>query len=192
MKVLVFAIVVALGLAAGLWRLSRDTEPFVPPRHEAAVRQAPGSAAVAVPRPPVVPRVAPTPEPEPKPKVSERANASPETEVAVERARLQARFAGELSDPAWATVARQDLTADLGRVDSNDVRIESIECRTSLCRAELVVASAAAGGAFLDTWLHQRAWTGPGFAATDQTRTDGASHLIVFLGRPGTDLARAD
>ncbi|HEY6224735.1 MAG TPA: hypothetical protein VIW26_13190, partial [Gemmatimonadales bacterium] len=154
------------------------------------VRRGQDMPAVAAPRPRAVPPTAPARQPEPS--IPERADASPEAEIAVERDRLQARFTAERADPAWASAARQDLTADFGRVDSNDVRIGSIECRASLCRADLVLANAAAGGAFLQTWLRQRAWSGPGFAATDQMRPDGARHLIVFLGRTGTDLARVD
>jgi hypothetical protein len=190
MKALVLSIVVALGLATLLWRLSRDTEPLALPHREAPARRAPGLPGIAAPRPPVVPLVAPSLRSEPT--IPERTDASPEAEVAAERVRLQARFTGEPADPAWATVARQDLTADLGRVASSDVRLESIECRASLCRAELVPATAAAGGGFLQTWLHQRSWTGPGFAATDEPHADGVPHLIVFLGRPGADLARVD
>jgi hypothetical protein len=190
MKLLISSLVFALGLATVLWQLSREAEPLMPPPREVPAQRSPGLPVVAAPRLPAVLRAAPAPLPEPR--ISERVEVSPEAEGAAEGARLQTRFAGEPADPTWATVARPDLTADLGRVGSNEVRIESIACRASLCRAELIIANAAAGRAFLEAWLRQRTSTGPVFAAPVETRPDGVPHLIVFLGRPGAELARVE
>ncbi len=184
------AVVVVLGLVTLLWQVSRDPEPLAPPPREAAVHRAPDAPVVVVRHPQAVPPTALAFKPEPAPPA--RPDASPEAEVAVERDRLQARFAGELADPAWASVARQELATDFGRLGGDDVRIDNIECRSSMCRAELALAGAAAGRAFLQTWIHQRTWTGPAFATADKARPDGAQRLIVFLGKPGVDLAPVD
>src|SRR5882762_142296 len=102
MKTLVLSIVVALALVTLLWQVSRGPEPLVPTRRETPVGRAPDVPKVSARRPQAVPLTAPALPPEPR--IPERADASPKAEVAIERDRLQARFAGEIADPAWASV----------------------------------------------------------------------------------------
>jgi len=103
-----------------------------------------------------------------------------------QRVHLQARFAAETVDSAWAGAARQELSEDLGRVASSDVRLRDVECHSSLCRVELNLTSPESGNVFVESWLHQRAWRGPGFAA--HVGAEGDVRIVMFLGRPGSDL----
>lgn len=130
--------------------------------------------------------------PRPAPPADSAPRATPPAassgDVAEQRAHLQARFAAQGVDAAWASTAQQALREDLGRFTGDSVRFKDVECRSSLCRAELTPTSADAGRTFLETWLHQRTWTGPGFAAGDEATDGGAPTMVVFLGRPETAL----
>jgi hypothetical protein len=116
----------------------------------------------------------------------------PELTVAERRAQLQSRFAVQDIDPAWASAARQELAQDLVRFGGKDARVRDVECRSSLCRAELVLTSHDAGSSFMESWLRQRAWAGPGFAANDAADPDGTPKMILFLARPGAELPQLD
>jgi len=110
-----------------------------------------------------------------------------------QRAHLQAWFAGERTDTAWAVASQRALHDDFERFASADARPRDIECRSSLCRIVLTLSSPEAGSRFMESWLHERSWTGPGFVATQDTSPGGdpRSSMIVFLGRPGTELPYA-
>jgi hypothetical protein len=116
------------------------------------------------------------------------AEPKPELTTADQRIFLQSRFAIEKVDVAWATTARQEVSADLAKVNANGVTLQGVECHASLCRAELVSASPEAALAFSESYLRQRTWTGPGFMSSDEQNPDGTRRTVMFLGRPGTDL----
>ena len=97
-------------------------------------------------------------------------------------AELAARFASERTDPAWAETTRLQLDADLGRFTTKDAGMRSIECRASLCRVELVVASNETGAAFVQEWLRNRKFAGP----ISGSQNNG--QLVMYLGRDGTEL----
>jgi hypothetical protein len=130
------------------------------------------------------------------PRLPERASATPATPpvpekgaaegVAEQRALLQSQFAAQQIDASWASSAREQLAADLDKYASANVRVRAVECRSTLCRVELATASHDAGVGFMEQWVRNRTWTGPGFAANA-----GDTSLIVFLGRPGSELAYA-
>jgi hypothetical protein len=109
-----------------------------------------------------------------------------------QRAHLQVRFAAERTDTAWATASRQALHDELGRFASADARLQEVECRSSMCRVVLTLNSPEAGTRFMESWLHERTWTGPGFVAPEDASPGGdAKSMVVFLGRPGTQLPYA-
>jgi hypothetical protein len=116
------------------------------------------------------------------------AEPKPELTTADQRIFLQSRFAIEKVDVAWATTARQEVSADLAKVNANGVTLQGVECRASLCRAELVSASPEAALAFSESYLRQRTWTGPGFMSSDEQNPDGSRRTVMFLGRAGTEL----
>lgn len=174
-------------LGVGMWWLSHESR-------ERSARQPP---AAGEPRkrvdapPPLTTRDAPvSPRPAPPADPAPRATppAASKGDVDEQRAHLQASFAAQGVDAAWASTAQQALREDLGRFTGDNIRFKDVECRSSLCRAELTPINADAGRTFLETWLHQRTWTGPGFAAGDEATGGGAPTMVVFLGRPETAL----
>ena len=115
------------------------------------------------------------------------APAEDEDMAATQGRHLQDRFAAERVDPRWATTARRDISDDLSRVAGDDVQLQTVECRSSMCRAELSFVKREAGTSFMEKWLRARSWTGPGYAENEGA-PDGPHHLVVFLGKPGADL----
>jgi hypothetical protein len=189
----VIALSVSLVLGAVIWWIARedvtaDTRTAAVPR--SARTASPGRAAVDVR--PALARRADAPASETAPLVDPAPRTAPETRpeisVAEQRTYLQDRFSAQSADPVWSSTARQELREDLGKLSSNDVRLQSVECRSSLCRAEFVLTSQEAGNTFLESWLRQRAWTGAGFAANDDTNPDSNRRLLLFLSRPGVAL----
>lgn len=175
-------VVLTVGMVV-LWRASRDR----PPVAVAAVQPIVQRRAVDVAPEPAKPRtlspaVAAGEQPGPRPPAADAQGPSTKDQ----RVHLQARFAAETVDPAWATVARRELNDDLEHVASSDVRLRDVECHSSLCRVELNVTSSESGLAFMESWLHQRTWRGPGFAA--RLGEGGDAKMVLFVGRPGAEL----
>jgi hypothetical protein len=174
------ALLVALALCAGvvLWRSIDDgsaparAEPAAPPETKivaaTVVRSPPSSAPVLAPPPPLERPLAPERE-------LDREAAEAVTE---RRDRLHARFVAEAVDASWASTATQMLSDDLGTHLTADVRLAGVECRTTICRAELAPTTPDAGQQFVQTWIRHRSWTGRGFAAGDGDR------VVVYVARP--------
>lgn len=182
-----------LGLGVVMWWGLHQSDTGKTPATSDAPRLAESSLEGAIVN--SQPRVPARPIPRPsvtssssEPVAQAASDAGPEITVAERRVHLQSRFAAQDVDPGWASTARQELGDDLRRSAGKDVRVQDVECRSSLCRAELVLTSHEAGNAFMESWLHQRAWTGPGFVANDEASPDGTPRMIMFLGRPGTEL----
>jgi len=112
----------------------------------------------------------------------------PDLSIAGQRARLEDRFAAEKTDTGWAATAQQELHADLGRFATRDVGIRDVQCRASLCRIELALATRDSATEFMESWLHKRTWTGPGVADNDVVGADGQPRMVLFVGKDGQDL----
>lgn len=184
MKLLALSAALVLGLV--VWWCAPEHGTRTPPVTGAAPRRV--EPVVEMPRLAEQHAVAPPRIDRPADPVPQAIEAEPENVVAEQRTHLQARFTDQHVDPAWASAARQALSEDLARFSGQDVRVQGVECRSSLCRAELVLTSPEAGRSFMESWLRQRTWTGPGFVATDDAGRGGDPTMIVFLGRPGTQL----
>ncbi len=184
MKAFILSAGVVLTLAMLLlWQASRHSPAEIAVAVPPVVQHHPVDAAPELAKPPdrsppvVAPAEPALPSTAPDPHV-------PSTDD--QRVHLQARFAAEAVDPGWASAARLDLNEDLGRVASSDVRLNAVACHSSLCRVELDLTSPESGVAFVESWLHQRAWKGPGFAA--RMGAGGNLKMVMFLGRPGSEL----
>jgi hypothetical protein len=103
--------------------------------------------------------------------------------VARQREHLEARFTAEQADARWAPGARSAITDDLGRLSVPGAALRGVECRATMCRAELALGEPGAGAAFMQTWLRQRQWNGPGFAVNTSDAT-----MVVYLGKIGGTL----
>lgn len=125
-------------------------------------------------------------EPTPRPPAPD----APAPSLDDQRVHLQAHFETETVDSGWASAARQELNEDLGRVANRDVRLLGVECHSSLCRVELSLARPGSGDTFMESWLHQRTWRGPGLWARVGAESD--MRMVMFLGRPNSDLPYLD
>lgn len=175
------AIITSLLAISLLWlmhesRASSDSVA-VADRHE-TVGAAHAVATRSIPTPSIASPSMPTPAPAPEEDVTE-----------LRGRRLQDRFDAERIDASWAATARQEVHDDLDRSTGDDVQLQDVECRASLCRADVTFTKRGAGTSFMQKWLHSRTWTGPGFAETRATdHPEALQHMVVFLGKPGADL----
>jgi hypothetical protein len=172
---------------AGWWL---STEPDVPATPEAAsAASAPRTAAAIAYRP--APALAPTLRSSPRAtEASPTDRRAPDEGTAPtideQREHLQAAFEAQVVDPSWSAEAARALDADLARFANADVHIGRVECRATLCRAELTLARADIGEAFVQSWVRGRAVTGPGTIVANLT--EAAPTLIVFVAKPDTVL----
>jgi hypothetical protein len=169
----ILAAAVALG-GAGVWLWSQTRSPAAR-AHEVARAMPPTRPRAVTPWVAERPAFASVPE--------LRAAAEPAPDAfADEGTRLRARFDREPTDTSWAGDTRAQLETELGRFSGNDATVRSVDCRTSLCRVEVAVASNDAGATFVQSWLRDRTFDGPGYV----TQADGK--MVMFLGRTGTEL----
>lgn len=115
-------------------------------------------------------------------------DAEPDLSIPGQRARLEDRFAAETPDASWATTAQQELHADLGRFATRDASVRDVQCRASMCRIELALATRDAASGFMESWLRKRTWQGPGVADNDVVGADGQPRMVMFLGKDGVEL----
>jgi hypothetical protein len=176
-------------LAAGVcWYGARIRDVDISAASDAAVksRRAPTLNA----RVPVF--VANTPEPNAAPTVAVQVEPpvppKPEPTTGDTRAFLQSYFVAQKVDPTWAGAAGRELGDDLGRLKTAGVRLNGVECRSTICRAELVAPSADAAMEFGQSYLRERTSTSAGFLAMDEVNPDGSRKLLVFLARTDTQL----
>ncbi|HEY0254082.1 MAG TPA: hypothetical protein VGC41_21285 [Kofleriaceae bacterium] len=179
MKILLWS---ATALCAVLGSLMYSTRGSSDAKHETPIA---ASAPVAHPRisslgasPPVI-----------APAIAEAKPTDPgDFSIAQQRTRLEDRFASEKRDPAWANTAQQELHTDLGRFATREVAVRDIQCRASLCRIELALATHDAAPAFMEQWIYQRTWAGPGVADSDVVGADGQPSVVMFVGKEGQEL----
>jgi hypothetical protein len=98
-------------------------------------------------------------------------------------------FGEQKTDPYWSRGAEEairtgfDNAADA--VGDADVRLRSVECRTTVCRVKLSFAQPSGVDDVLSSF-RRTAWKGPGLAIPD-TSVDGEG-MLLFLGKEGTEL----
>ena len=173
---------ISAGLLVAGWWLVRATERTeVAPSPAPVASSAPAERArvrAYAPHVDVTPVVAPAVVDTPPPDLSIRG----------QRARLEDRFRAEATDGAWAPTAQQQLQSDVGRFATRDVDLRAVECRASMCRVELALATRDAASGFMEAWLRDRTWTGPGLADNDVLGSDGQPRLVMFVAKDGMEL----
>lgn len=111
-------------------------------------------------------------------------------------ASVEGEFAGQPTDNAWAASTRQALHDRLtSRARSSSSSLRSIECRSSICRVEVVHQDAAASQQFGErafTDADERAWNGPVVITPPQANPDGSLVMVMYLGREGTSLLKPE
>ena len=110
-------------------------------------------------------------------------------------ARLDAVFAAEQTDAAWAARTRSRIADQVAAVAPATSEMRSLECHASFCRLETVHESIATyrtflERAFLDASRH--IGEGPAFTTLLGERGDGRVVAVSYLGRAGRGLPQVD
>lgn len=102
-------------------------------------------------------------------------------------------FQTQRVDAEWAKQATSELHDGIEKLLPEGA-LRSVECRATLCRAELVCADAAAVSAFVDGALRaeDRVWKGAASVLKTGETRDGAWEVSAFFAREGTTMPRPD
>ena len=154
---------------------------YAAPRRAAPLAVPPGDETARAPAPP-----ADTPEEVAAVKHAKWVEAAEAHQTAVE-----AGFAAENVDRAWAAEVRQDLREHVAALLPPSSSLGDVDCRSSMCRMEMVLPDVAAERrfsqrAFLSS--ESRIWDGAVFVMPGQANPDGTLGVVWYLGRKGTRL----
>lgn len=103
--------------------------------------------------------------------------------------KVDAAFSGETADPAWARETEQNLSKALREVAETSI-VDAIECRQSLCKANLRHTDQDKFSAFTDR-LVARAngmWTGEITWHRDSESDTGPVQSTLYFGKPGVSI----
>jgi hypothetical protein len=106
------------------------------------------------------------------------------------RASIERRFQADQVDRDETARARQQLEAHLtGALPASSV-LRAVECRASICRAEVEQVDLAAHQAFLQAAISSGAgWEGPAMGALESRSDPGLVVTVVYFGRTASSLA---
>jgi hypothetical protein len=93
----------------------------------------------------------------------------------------------EAVDPGWASAVQLALQEAFDRQAMAGLHLVEADCRTSLCRLELVLDGALSPGEAFEPLVHFAPWDGPWFAHIDEA----SGVAVVYLAREGDALPRA-
>lgn len=146
---------------------------------------------------PSVPAIAPPTEPDDEanaapPDTADSAQAEEEAEVEAHLARNEERFVAEPRDPAWADGARTKIEGFLQAPDGAGSKLSSVECRTSLCRAEVVHADDRERIRYVESVFKagqtglepEQRWPGERMALRE-LRPDGSFVTVLYYAKEG-------
>jgi len=125
-----------------------------------------------------------------------RSNAAArDDEAPVNAAIVGDAFAAQPVDRAWAPNATVEVHERLGTLVPPAASLGNADCRSSMCRVELVARDHAAMKQFVDGAFGVPAgsvWHGPMMAEYPPPGSDGTAHVILYLGRAGSSLWPVD
>jgi hypothetical protein len=170
-----------------------DAEPEVNPRRDcpilclsSAAAPSPAPAAGAgdsrAEQPPAVAGGAAVSEPEP---------ISPEEQLA----HLNAAFSAQSFDHTWGDSQRERVSGLLRELGSTASEVTGVECRDSLCRAQVTLSDEARYAAFMQNLIASPAVRAASEQATfhrSPPAADGRVTISMFLTKPGTELPLLD
>jgi hypothetical protein len=93
----------------------------------------------------------------------------------------------EAADPEWASTAQRALQEAFHGEITAGLRLVQADCRTSLCRLELVLDGSLSPEATFEQLIHFAPWNGQGFTQIDEE----AGVAVVYLSREGHELPPA-
>jgi hypothetical protein len=117
------------------------------------------------------------------------AEAGAHTSSVAEVARsFEVTFYGENADVDWVSSARSTLQGRVSTLIPRGTVINSLECRSSMCRAELLYDGVESYRTFMDTFRQydNSPWTdGYVFSKVEDETTNGSISAVTYFGRPG-------
>lgn len=142
---------------------------------------APAPTPVAAPQQSSVEAMAEAPAPPPAP--------SQEDQVAY----VEAVYSQQPRDPSWARDSLARLTDGIAEQLGTST-LESLECRESLCKAELRHSDAADFSGFIDRLIGNAnaLWTGPLQSFREPIGPDGVVRNAIYFAKDGTELPRLE
>jgi hypothetical protein len=105
------------------------------------------------------------------------------------RMSVEDRFEADKVDRDWAVSARHQAEAHLTRSLAAGSTLRSVECKATICRAEVEQPDLTAHQAFLRAAIASGAgWDGPAMAALEPRSGGAAIVTVVYLGRTPSSL----
>jgi hypothetical protein len=120
-------------------------------------------------------------------------NKRGEEEARANQTAVEVAFTSEAIDRSWAPDARGELRQHLAALLPASSSLRDVDCRSSICRVEMVHANAKESGAFVQKAFmggKDSAWNGPGMVMPVQVNSDGTVAVAVYLGRDDDSLSR--
>lgn len=107
---------------------------------------------------------------------------------------LNSRFYGEAYDSSWSASARQKFQTQLSEALPEGSRLVSVECRSSMCRAEISHRDIKAHQSFVqNAFAPPRAhWDGPTMVSLEDEPGTNNVTSVAFWGREGQALTVDD
>lgn len=102
------------------------------------------------------------------------------------KAHVEALYFQETVDRAWSTTAETTLAGTLEKVLPQGSRAEKVECKSTLCRIDLIHQDSSVGpGTFFRQIANDRPWNGPIHMTAPETDASGAVRNNVYIARAG-------
>jgi hypothetical protein len=108
------------------------------------------------------------------------------------RVYASAIFDAEPVDTNWARATQRDLAGKLRELAGSSSRVQTVDCRNTLCRVELSHDNGEASGGFLRSFMRSHAWSGNGMAVHGEPDPKGRVTLTLYLAREGAPLPEAE
>jgi hypothetical protein len=105
-----------------------------------------------------------------------------------QRAVLEHAFGRDPVDTAWASAATAAARSSLESHLDERSRVDSVECRRSLCMSRLTHLDEHAYRTFLQRASRHELWRGPVFIARASADGETPVKMVVFLAREGIEL----
>jgi hypothetical protein len=111
--------------------------------------------------------------------------AAPDREAAVMASRCDAAISGESVDQDWSRVKHEQFGAFFARPALAGTKVKAVDCRTTMCRIELVLRSTADRTRFVQEFSDLAGPTGMAFAHIE---TANDLEIAVYVTRDGVGL----
>lgn len=96
-------------------------------------------------------------------------------------------FDQDMRDRSWEVTAEARVRDGLAKLDMQGARVQSLECRASLCRVVMDADDAGPVDNAKSAILHSMFWSGPRLV-TGGAGDEGAHEVVAFFGREGREL----